>query len=351
MNDHSENTDIEVVAIDLAKKSFQLHGVDANGHKVMGKKLTRNKLKLFMVQLPPCLVVMESCIGAHYWGRLFQSYGHEVKLIAPQFVKPFVKSNKNDAADAEAIYEASQRPGMRFVAIKSVEQLDMQAIHRVRSQLVKTRTAAVNQIRGLLLEHGIDIPKGRAQVLRKLPGILEDAENGLSGRFRSVLHDLQEELRHIDQRIQRYDTQIEQIVRDSDQARLLLGIPGIGPQTATALLSSIGDVGQFKNGRELAAFLGLVPRQHSTGGRPTLLGISKRGDVYLRTLLIHGARAVLRYVDNKPDHTSRWAKELMQRRGMNIAAVAMANKMARTVHALLSKGERYDINHLAIKSA
>jgi transposase len=350
MNKHIENREIKVVAIDLAKKSFQLHGVDANGHKVMGKKLTRKKLKNFMVQLPPCLVVMESCSGAHYWGRLFQSYGHEVKLIAPQFVKPFVKSNKNDAADAQAIYEASQRPGMRFVAIKSDEQLDIQAIHRVRSQLVKARTAAVNQIRGLLLEHGIDIPKGRAHVLRKLPGILEDADNGLSGRFRSVVHDLQEELRHIDQRIQRYDAEIDQIVRESDQARLLLGIPGIGPQTATALLSSIGDIGQFKNGRELAAFLGLVPRQHSTGGRPTLLGISKRGDVYLRTLLIHGARAVLRYVDNKPDHSSRWAKELMQRRGINIAAVAMANKMARTVYALLSKGERYNINHIAAKS-
>jgi transposase len=351
MNKHSENREIKVVAIDLAKKSFQLHCVDENGHKVTGKKLTRNKLRIFMVQLPPCLVVMESCIGAHYWGRLFQSYGHEVKLIAPQFVKPFVKSNKNDAVDAQAIYEASQRPGMRFVAIKSVEQLDMQAIHRVRSQLVKTRTAAVNQIRGLLLEHGIDIPKGRSHVLRKLPGILEDADNGLSGRFRSVLHDLQEELKHIDQRIQRYDAEIEQIVRDSDQARLLLSIPGIGPQTATALLSSIGDIGQFKNGRELAAFLGLVPRQHSTGGRPTLLGISKRGDVYLRTLLIHGARAVLRYVDKKQDHSSRWAKALMQRRGINIAAVAMANKMARTVYALLSKGERYNINHIAAKSA
>ncbi len=345
-NDHSENTDIEVVAIDLAKKSFQLHAVDAEGHKVMGKKLTRKKLKNLMLQLPPCLVAMESCIGSHYWGGLFQSHGHEVKLIAPQFVKPFVKSNKNDAADAAAIYEASQRPGMRFVAIKSDEQLDMQAIHRVRSQLVKTRTAAVNQIRGLLLERGIDIPKGRAQVLSKLPRILEDAENELSVRFRSVLHDLQEELRHIDQRIRRYDTEIEQIARDSDQARLLLGIPGIGPQTATALLSSIGDIGQFKNGRELAAFLGLVPRQHSTGGKPTLLGISKRGDVYLRTLLIHGARAVLRYVDNKSDHSSRWAKELMQRRGANIAAVAVANKMARMVYALLSKGERYSINHV-----
>lgn len=351
MNDHSENADIKVVAIDLAKKSFQLHGVDTNSHKIVGKKLTRNKLKIFMVQLPPCLVVMESCSGAHYWGRLFQSYGHEVKLIAPQFVKPFVKSNKDDAADAEAIYEASQRPGMRFVAIKSVEQLDMQAIHRIRGQLVKNRTAAVNQIRGLLLEHGITIPQGRTHVLRKLAGILEDAENELSGRFRSVLHDLQEELRHIDQRIHRYDAEIAQIARDSDQARLLLGIPGIGPQTATALLSSIGEIGQFKNGREMAAFLGLVPRQHSTGGRPTLLGISKRGDVYLRTLLIHGARAVLRFVDDKQDHTSRWARELMQRRGFNIAAVAMANKMARTVYALLSKEEEYNINYVAITSA
>ncbi|MDA9981738.1 IS110 family transposase [Gammaproteobacteria bacterium] len=243
MNKHSENRDIKVVVIDLAKKSFQLHGVDANGRKIVGKKLTRNKLRIFMVKLPPCLVVMESCSGAHYWGRLFQSYGHEVKLIAPQFVKPFAKSNKNDAADAQAIYEASQRPGMRFVAIKSVEQLDMQAIHRIRSQLVKTRIAAVNQIRGLLLEHGIDNPKGRSHVLRKLPGILEDGDNGLSGRFRSVVHDLQEELRHIDQRIQRYDAEIEQIVRDSDQAKLLQsGLRQVESVRASALAWPRGPV-------------------------------------------------------------------------------------------------------------
>lgn len=343
MKEYTKKEAIQIMAIDLAKSSFQLHGVNAAGHKVMGKKLNRQRLKEFMVNLPACLVAMEACGSAHYWATLFESYGHTVKLIAPQFVKPFVKSNKNDAVDAEAIAEAAQRPGMRFVAIKTVEQQDTQALHRIRSQAIKNRTALVNQIRGLLLERGIELPKGRVHVREKLPWLLEDAENGLSSRFRFLLSDLQDELITMDKRIDRYDEELERMVKDSEPAQWLLSIPGIGTQTATALLSSIGDVSVFKSGREMAAFLGLVPRQCSTGGKPTLLGISKRGDVYLRTLLIHGARSVLQWVEKKPDHTSQWAYALMQRRGKNVAAVAMANKMARTAFALLSKGQSYAV--------
>jgi transposase len=344
MRKYNAKSDIKIMAIDLAKNSFQLHGVDAGGHKVLGKQLSRKKLTEFMVNLPLCLVVMEACGSAHYWARLFQTYGHQVRLIAPQFVKPFVKSNKNDAADAEAIAEAAQRPNMRYVAIKSVEQQDNQSIHRIRSQVVKHRTALTNQIRGLLLEHGIDIPIGRANVLNGAPRILEDAENGLSTRFRVVLSDLLEELRHMEKRMEAYDKDIARMEEQSEDAQRLLSIPGIGPQTATAIVSSIGNVNVFENGRAMSAFLGLVPRQHSTGGKPTLLGISKRGDVYLRTLLIHGARSVLRNIEKKQDPTSRWAYRIVQRRGKNIAAVALANKMARTAFALLKKEECYAVS-------
>lgn len=343
MSQHNAKPAIKIMAIDLAKNSFHLHGADEPGRQVMSKKLSRRQLPEFMVNLPPCRVAMEACGSAHYWGRLFRSYGHEVRLIAPQFVKPFVKSNKNDAVDAEAICEAVQRPGMRFVAIKSVEQQDIQSLHRIRGQLIKQRTALVNQIRGLLLERGRVIPCGRAHVLGRLPRLLEDAENGLSDRFRALLHGLKEELRAMDKRLAGYDQAIDEIAHHSEAAQQLMSIPGIGALTATALLAHIGDIRLFQNGRALAAFLGLVPRQRSTGGKPTLLGISKRGDVYIRTLLIHGARAVLRCAAKKPDRTRRWACELMKRRGKNIAAVALANKMARTVFALLSQGERYAI--------
>lgn len=341
MSKCSEKTAINILAIDLAKSSFQLHAVDCVGQKLFGKKMTKQKLKEFAVKLSPCIIAMEACGSSHYWARLFESYGHQVKLIAPQFVKPFVKSNKNDAADAAAIAEAAQRPDMRFVSVKTIEQQDGQCVHRVRSQIVKSRTALVCQIRGLLMEYGIDIPLGRSKVRERLPDILEDATNGLSFKCRDLLLDLYEELKNLDSRVAKYDEEIEQMAKNSQQAQLLTSIPGIGAQTATALLSSIGDISAFKNGRELAAYLGLVPRQHSTGGKPTLLGISKRGDVYLRTLLIHGARAVLQRVEKKIDKTSLWAHALIQRRGKNKAAVALANKNARMVYALLSKGEKY----------
>jgi transposase len=324
MKELTKENVIQFVGIDLAKRSFHLYAVDGEGRAVLSRKLTRTRLSAVVAQLPACMIAMEACGSAHHWARRFRTYGHEVRLIAPQFVKPYVKSNKNDAADAEAICEAVQRPSMRFVAVKSVEQQDIQAIHRMRSLAVERRTAQINQIRGLLLEYGIEVAQGRAAIQRRLPELLEDADNGLSARFRAELSGLAEELRHLNERVVHYD---EQIAQGDAQARALMTIPGVGAKGATALL---------------AAWLGLVPRQHSTGGRDRLLGISKRGDVYLRNLLIHGARAVLRWVERKEDRTSRWATALKARRHTNIAVVAMANKIARIAYAVMTTGKPYD---------
>jgi transposase len=343
MKELSKEKVIKFVGIDLAKRSFHLYAVDGEGRAVLSRKLTRSRLSAVVAQLPACTIAMEACGSAHHWARVFRTFGHEVRLIAPQFVKPYVKSNKNDAADAEAICEAAQRPGMRFVAVKTVEQQDIQAMHRMRSLAVQQRTAQINQIRGLLLEYGIEVAQGRAAIQRRLPEILEDADNGLSERFRAEVHELAEELRHLNERVAHYDEQIEQIAQDDAQARALMTIPGLGAKGATALLAAVGEDPQLlKNGRGLAAWLGLVPRQHSTGGRDRLLGISKRGDVYLRNLLIHGARAVLRWVERKEDRTSRWATALKARRYTNIAVVAMANKIARIAYAVMTTGKPYD---------
>lgn len=343
MKELSKERVIRFVGIDLAKRSFHLYAVDGEGREVLSRKLTRARLSTVVAQLPACTIAMEACGSAHHWARLFRTFGHEVRLIAPQFVKPYVKSNKNDAADAEAICEAAQRPSMRFVAVKTVEQQDIQAIHRMRSLAVQQRTAQINQIRGLLLEYGIEVAQGRAALQRRLPEILEDADNGLSERFRAELHELAEELRHLNERVAHYDEQLEQIAQGDAQARALMTIPGVAAKGATALLAAVGeDPRLWKNGRGLAAWLGLVPRQHSTGGRDRLLGISKRGDVYLRNLLIHGARAVLRCVERKEDPTSRWATALKARRHTNIAVVAMANKIARIAYAVMTTGKPYD---------
>jgi len=343
MTELSKERVIQFVGIDLAKRSFHLYAVDGEGREVLSRKLTRGRLSAVVARLAACTIAMEACGSAHHWARLFRTFGHEVRLIAPQFVKPYVKSNKNDAADAEAICEAAQRPSMRFVAVKTVEQQDIQAIHRMRSLAVQQRTAQINQIRGLLLEYGIEVAQGRAALQRRLPEILEDADNGLSERFRAELHELAEELRHLNERVAHYDEQLEQIAQGDAQARALMTIPGVAAKGATALLAAVGeDPRLLKNGRGLAAWLGLVPRQHSTGGRDRLLGISKRGDVYLRNLLIHGARAVLRCVERKEDRTSRWATALKARRHTNIAVVAMANKIARIAYAVMTTGKPYD---------
>ncbi|MBC8210905.1 MAG: IS110 family transposase [Gammaproteobacteria bacterium] len=341
MNNHSNKGQICTLGIDLSKMSFQLHGVDSSGKTVTRKKLSRQKLLPYMANLSPCVIGIEACGGAHYWFRQFTALGHSVRIIAPQFVKPYIKSNKNDAADAEAICEAVQRPNMRFVPTKSIEQQDIQSIHRMRSQTVSRRTAQANQIRGLLMEYGIIIPKGIFYIRKYIPSILEDAENGLTVLFRELLSMLYDEMVHLDERIQQLELKLETIASINQNCQRLLTIPGVGLLSATALIAAIGDVSVFKSGRELAAWLGLVPRQHSTGGTPTLLGISKRGDTYLRTLLIHGGRTVVRVADKYDDRRNQWISELEKRRGKNISAVAVANKNARIAWAVLSKKESY----------
>ena len=341
MSNSNPKSELAVLGIDLAKNSFQLHGVDASGQVVIKMKLSRNKLSPFIAQLPHCVIGIEACGGSNHWTRVFEKLGHTVHMIAPEFVKPYVKSNKNDAADAEAICEAVQRPSMRFVPAKSIEQQDIQSLHRIRSQAVARRTAQANQIRGLLTEYGIIIPQGISYVRQQLPLILEDADNQLTYLFRELLLGLYEEMTHLDQRIKALEVKLETLCAQNEDCQRLLSIPGVGLLSATALVAAIGDIGVFKSGRELAAWLGLVPRQHSTGGKPTLLGISKRGDAYLRTLLIHGGRTVVRVATKHQDRRNRWICKLEERRGKNITAVAVANKNARTAWALLSKKTTY----------
>jgi transposase len=332
---------VTTVGIDIAKNVVCIHGVDARGHVVVKKRLARQKVLPFIAQLPPCLIGMEASGGAHYWAREFTQLGHTVKLMAPQFVKPYVQSQKNDPNDAAGICEAVERPRMRGVPVKSISQQDVQALHRIRERQITARTALINQIRGLLTEYGIVIPQRASQVRHKLPMVLEDAENGLTATAREWLHALAEELQALDQRIAATDQQIERVFEADEACQRLAQLPGIGPLTATALVAAVGDATEFKNGRQFAAWLGLVPRQHSTGGKTTLLGMTKRGNCYLRTLLIHGARAVLRVVDRKTDTRSRWLQGVKARRGMNCASVAQANKTARVAWALLAKGDRY----------
>lgn len=338
--------DITTLGVDIAKNVFQLHGVDIKGGTVLQKKISRKNLPEFMAQLPACLVGMESCGGSNYWGRKFQEMGHDVKLISPQFVKPYVKSNKNDALDAEAICEAVGRPNMRFVAIKNIEQQDIQAIHRIRSRVVRNRTALVNQIRGLLAEYGIIIAQGITRLRKELPFILEDAENELSVQARELFADLYSQLKEYDEQARKYDLKIEQVCRSNDICKLLTKLNGVGPLIATAIVASIGDARIFKNGREMAAFIGLVPRQYSSGGKQNLLGISKRGDRYLRCLLIHGARAILYRTQNLSKKKAVWFSSLVERRGKNRAIVAFANKNARLMWAVMTKGEQFDMSTL-----
>jgi transposase len=269
------------------------------------------------------------------------SYGHKVELIAAQFVKPYVKSGKNDANDAEAICEAVGRPSMRFVAIKTEDQQVTQVAHRIRSRLVRSRTALSNEIRGVLAEFGIIVPLGLSQLRQSLPVLLEQQDNGLTARFKSLLSELAEELRQIDDRIALHDKRIQAEAREDERVKRLLEIEGIGPVSASALVAAVGDARQFASGRDMAAWLGLVPNQHSSGGKERLGRISKRGDTYLRTLLIHGARAALNACASKEDHRSRWVQALSQRRNRNIATVALANKNARIAWAVLSRGESY----------
>lgn len=332
---------VTTVGIDLAKNVVCIHGVDTQGHVVVKKRLARHKVLPFVAQLPPCLIGMEASGGAHYWAREFIKLGHTVKLMPPQFVKPYVQSQKNDPNDAAGICEAVERPRMRGVPVKSVAQQDVQALHRIRERQIKARTALINQLRGLLAEYGLVLPQHASQVRHKVPFILEDAENGLTATAREWLHALVEELRTVDQRIAATNQQIERVFAADEACQRLAQLPGIGSLTATALVAAVGEATEFKNGRQFASWLGLVPRQHSTGGKPTLLGMTKRGNRYLRTLLIHGARAGLRSVDRKTDPPSRWLQGIKARRGTHRASVAQANKTARVAWVVLAKGERY----------
>ena len=336
---------ITTIGLDLGKNVFQVHGVDERGKTALKKQLKRDQVAAFFANLPACLIGMEACGSAHHWARKLESFGHRVNLMAPQFVKPYVKTNKNDAADAEAICEAVARPTMRFVPIKNGEQQAVLALHRARQGFVKARTAQANQIRGLLAEYGIVIPQGIGHIAKRLPQILEDGENNLPGSFRQLMARLGDHLKELDRQVGELEVQIQLWHRESEASKKLAKIPGIGPITASALVASIGDAKSFDNGRQLAAWLGLVPRQHSSGGKEVLLGISKRGDAYLRTLLIHGARAVIRVAERKVDHAGSWLAQLMRRRNKNVAAVALANKNARTVWALLANGRNYQADY------
>ncbi|MDN0076335.1 IS110 family transposase [Crenobacter sp. SG2303] len=334
---------IRTIGLDLAKNVFQIHGVDEHGKVVLRKQVARSSLAACFANLPPCLVGMEACGSAHFWARKLAALGHEVKLMAPQFVKPYVKGSTTDAADAEAICEAVSRPNMRFVPVKLAEQQALLAVHRARAGFVKARTAQANQLRGLLAEFGIVIPVGLASLRQRLPMVLEDSNNGLPGMMRELVTRLADHLRVLDQQVAELEKQIQLWHRQSEPSQRLAAIPGIGPITATALVASIGDARSFANGRQLAAWLGLVPRQHSSGGKPVLLGISKRGDVYLRTLLIHGARAVISHIERRCDQAESWLKRLLSRRNRNISAVALANKNARIVWVLLAHDRQYGV--------
>lgn len=336
---------VTTVGIDLAKNVFQVHGVNEYGKAALKKQLKRGQVTEVFANMPPCLIGMEACGSAHHWARTLQSLGHTVRLMAPQFVKPYVKTNKNDAADAEAICEAVARPNMRFVPIKNAEQQAVLALHRARQGFVKARTAQANQIRGLLAEFGIIVPQGIAHITRRVPELIEDATNELPGSFRLLMQRLVEQMKDLDRQASEVDAQIIAWHRNSEISSKLAKVPGIGPITASAVVATVGDAKSFSNGRQLAAWLGLVPKQNSSGGKNVLLGISKRGDTYLRTMLIHGARAVIHATQRKKKQIDGWLGELLVRRHKNVAVVALANKNARILWALLRHDRKFQLDY------
>lgn len=341
---------ITTVGIDLAKNVFAVHGVNEHGRAVLRKVLKRDQVAPFFANLPTCLIGMEACSGAHYWARKLQAMGHTVRLIAPQFVKPYVKTNKNDAADAEAICEAVARPNMRFVPVKTIGQQSVLSLHRVRQGFVRARTAQANQIRGLLSEFGIVVPQGIAHLAREVPELIEDATNELTGSFRLLIQRLLDHLKDLEHQVRELEQQIQAWHRSDAASCKLASVPGIGPLTASALIASIGDAKSFKNGRQLAAWLGLVPKQNSSGGKNVLLGISKRGDTYLRTLLIHGARSIMQVAERKQQKDG-WLHGLLQRRNSNVAVVALANKNARIIWALLAHDREFRLDYTSAAAA
>jgi transposase len=334
-------TPIAVLGIDLGKNSCSLAGMDATGAVVMRKRMTRDAIVTFATTLPVCVIAMEACCGAHFLGRTLALHGHTIRLMSPEYVQPYVKAQKTDDRDAEAIAEAATRPTMRFVSLKSEAQLDLQILHRVRERLVNARTALINQLRAVLLERGIILPKGRVNLMRRLEDIMT-GDPAVSVRTRTLLSDLRDEWAGLDGRVKEYDDELAALTREDVQARRLATIPGIGVINATALLAAIGDGSAFAKGRDLAAWLGLTPRQHSTGGKTKLLGISKRGNGYLRKQLIHGARAAMPHLAAKPNHLGAWLQNMLTRAHPNVVVVALAAKLARIAWAVLRHEEDFD---------
>jgi transposase len=332
---------IRSVGIDLGKTTFHLVALGDNGKVVLKKKFTQKQLITFTANMQTCLIGMEACSGSHFLGRALRAQGHDVKLIPAQFVKPFVKSNKNDFIDAEAIAEAVDRENMRFVPIKTDDQLDLQALHRVRDRLMARRTALINQIRAFLLERGIVFAKSPNRLREALPEVLENANENLTPRMRNLVAMLWSEWKDLELQIAEMNDEVERIASSDEACRRLQQIPGIGPLVATAIVASIGNGAAFRKGREFAAWMGLLPKQHSTGGKARLYGISKRGNSYLRKILIHGARAVV--LRSKRDRIAMgaWMTSLEARAPRNVLIVATAHKLARIAWAVLATGQDY----------
>ncbi|NDR55314.1 IS110 family transposase [Aliiruegeria sabulilitoris] len=332
---------IVTLGIDLGKTVCSLVGLDAAGTVVIRKRLRRAGLVAFVQDLEQCVVAMEACCGAHHLGRVFDRSGFDVRLMSPEYVKPYVKAQKNDDRDAEAIAEAATRPTMRFVRIKTQEQSDVQSLHRARSRLVSERTALINNLRSLLLERGITVAQGRKKLEAELTVFADEEHPDLSPRIRGLIEDMRAQWRSLDERISAFDKEFMTMAREDMAAQRLMSIPGIGAINATAFVAAVGNAEAFGRGRDLAAWLGLTPRQASTGGRQKLLGISKRGNRYLRSTLIHGARAVLHRLIHEPSQLGAWLRDLSTRAHKNVVVVALAAKLARTIWALLRKEQGY----------
>ena len=334
---------IKVLGIDLAKNVFQLHGCDEVGRTVFTKRLSQKALVDFVAQLKPCVIGMEACGGSHHWGRLFRELGHEVRLVAPQYVKAFVRGNKTDSRDAQAIAECVSRPGMRLVAVKTIRQQEIAALHRVRERLVRNRTSLGNEMRGILNEFGHAIPTGLKQLEEMLLVLAGADDNDLSHEMRQMLIEARAELREMTEKISLYEARLGQVCRELEVCQRLIKISGVGPMIATAIVAHVGDARIFKNGREMSAYFGLVPGQHSSGGKTVMQGITKRGDRTIRKLLIHGARSVVRFSENRTDPLRSWVSRIDKTRGRNKACVALANKNARIIWALMAQGEQYRV--------
>jgi transposase len=332
---------IRSVGIDLGKTTFHLVALSAAGKVLLRKKFTHKQLIRFAASLQASLIGMEACSGAHFLGRALREQGHDVKLIPAQFVKPFVKSNKNDFIDAEAIAEAVDRQNMRFVPIKTADQLDLQALHRVRDRLIARRTSVINQLRSFLLERGMTFSKTPAKLKLAMPEILENADANLTPRMRNLVSLLWSEWKDLEQQIIAMNAEVEQIASSDPACQRLRQIPGVGPLVATAIVAAIGNGAAFHKGREFSSWLGLVPRQHSTGGKARLFGISKRGNNYLRKILVHGARSAVLRVKRERSPFGPWLDALEQRAPISVVITAAANKLARVAWAVLSSGDEY----------